>query len=62
MPNPVIYIYIYNPQTGCFVVSQLFSGARHVKCFKLGSKPGLLYVSRISYIYIYIYIYNVICK
>ncbi len=40
-----IYIYIYShPQTDCFVVSQLFSVARHVGRLKLGSKPTQLYV------------------
>ena len=35
-----IYIYIYShPQTDCFVLSQLFSVARHAGFFKLGSKP-----------------------
>ena len=39
-----IYIYIYthincHPQTDCFVVSQLFSVARHVGRLKLESKP-----------------------
>ena len=39
------YIYIYcHPQTDCFVVSQLFSVARHVGRSKLGSKPAKLYV------------------
>ena len=47
------YIYIYvcvcvcvycHPRTDCFVVSQLFSVARHVGCLKLGSKPTQLYV------------------
>ena len=43
--NSYIYIYIYShPQTDCFVVSQLFSVARHVCRLKLGSKPGKLYV------------------
>ena len=28
----------------CFIVSQLFSVARHVRCFKLGLKPTQLYV------------------
>ena len=27
-----------HPQTDCFIVSQLFSMARHVRHFKLGSK------------------------
>ena len=41
----LIYIYIYcSPQTGCFVVLQLFSVARHVGRSKLGSKPAKLYV------------------
>ena len=31
-------------QTDCFVVSQLFSVARHVGRLKLGSKPAQLYV------------------
>ena len=37
-----------HPQT----VSQQFSLARHLKHFKLGPKPGWLFVSRISYIVI----------
>ena len=43
-----IYIYCYR-STDCFVVSQLISGARHVRYLKLGPKSGWLYVSRISY-------------
>ena len=40
-----IYIYIYcHPQTDYFVVSQLFSVARHVGWLKLGSKPTQLYI------------------
>ena len=40
-----IYIYIYcHPQTDCFVVSQLFSVARHVRRLNLGSKPAQVYV------------------
>ena len=40
-----IYIYIYSHlQTDCFVVSQLFSVARHIGRSKLGSKPAQLYV------------------
>ena len=47
--NTCIYIhthtYIYcHPQTDCFIVSQLFSVARHVGCLKLESKPTQLYV------------------
>ena len=68
-----IYIYCHQ-QTDCFVVSQLFSVARHARCLKLGSKFCRLYVSRISnpraivslsvsegifsYIFIYIYAYR----
>ena len=46
-----IYIYIYicvcvcvcsHSETNCFIVSQLFSVARHVRFSKLGSKPGWL--------------------
>ena len=38
-----MYIYIYcNPQTDCFVVSQLISVVRHAGCFKLGLKPAQL--------------------
>ena len=38
-----IYIYIYShPQKDCFVVSHLFSVARHARCLKLGSKRGWL--------------------
>ena len=45
-----IYIYIYShPHIECFVVLQVFSVARHARCLKLGSKPGWLYVHRISY-------------
>ena len=40
-----IYIYIYcHPQTDCFVLSELFSVARHTRCSKPGSKPIHLYV------------------
>ena len=39
------HTHIYcHPQTDCFVVSQLFSVARHLRCLKLGSKPAQLYV------------------
>ena len=39
--NIYIYINIYcHPQTDCFVVSQLFSVARHVGRLKLGSKSA----------------------
>ena len=34
-----IYIYIYNPQTDCFVLSELFSVARPAGRSKTGSKP-----------------------
>ena len=44
-----IYIYIYcHPQTGCFVLSELFSVIRHVGRSKPGSKPIYLYV-RLSF-------------
>ena len=33
-----------HPQTNCFVVSRLFSVAKHVGRLKLGSKPVQLYV------------------
>ena len=40
-----IYIYIYiHLETACFVVSQLFSVAKHVRRLKLWSKPTQLYV------------------
>ena len=40
-----IYIYIYcYQQTDCFVVSELFSVARHIGRLKLGLKPAQLYV------------------
>ena len=40
-----IYIYIYShPQTDCFVLSELFSVARHAGRPKPGSKPVQLYV------------------
>ena len=35
--------------TDCFVVLQLFSVTRYARAFKLWSKPGWLYISRISY-------------
>ena len=43
--NHVIYIYIYiyiysHSKADCFVVSQLFRVARHVRFTNLGSKPG----------------------
>ena len=44
-----IYIYIYcHPQTDCFVLSELFSVARHAGRSKPGSKPIQLYV-RLSF-------------
>ena len=40
-----IYIYIYcHPQTDCFILSELFSVARHIGCSKPESKPIQLYV------------------
>ena len=33
----------------CFVLSQYFSVAKLTRYFKLGSKPGRLYDSQISY-------------
>ena len=42
-----IYIYIYkycHPQTNCFILSKLFSVARHVGRSKPGSKPIQIYV------------------
>ena len=40
-----IYIYIYcHPQTDCFVLSELFSVARHVGRSKPRSKPFQIYV------------------
>ena len=39
------YAYIYShPQTECFVLSELFSVARHAGRSKPGSKPVKLYV------------------
>ena len=47
--NVYIYIYIYcHPQTDCFVLSELFSVARHVERSKPRSKPIQLYV-RLSF-------------
>ena len=44
-----IYIYIYiHTQTDCFVLSELFSVARHAGRSKTGSKPVQLYV-RLSF-------------
>ena len=45
--NIYIYIYIYiycHPQTDGFLISQLFSLARHVGRLKLGSKSAQIYV------------------
>ena len=43
--NICLYIYIYcHPQTDCFILSELFSVARHVGRSKLGSKPIELYI------------------
>ena len=39
-----IYIYICHPQIDYFLVSQIFSMARHVGCLKLGPKPTQIYV------------------
>ena len=54
------HIYIYcHPQTDCFVLSELFTVARHVGRIKSGSKPVQIYVRhsirQLTYIYIYIY-------
>ena len=38
-----IYIYILSSIADCFIVSQLFSVARHVERLKLGSKTAQLY-------------------
>ena len=38
-----------HPHTDCFVVSQLFSVARHVECLKLGLKPAQLSLDLVSY-------------
>ena len=47
--NVCVYIYIYcHPQTDCFVLSELFSVARHAGRSKPGSKPVQLYV-RLSF-------------
>ena len=44
-----IYIYIYcHPQTDCFVLSELFSVARHAGRSKPGSKPVQLYIRLVS--------------
>ena len=44
-----IYIYIYShPQIDCFILSELFSVARHAGRSKPGSKPVQLYV-RLSF-------------
>ena len=37
-----------HPQTDCFVVSQLISVTRHMRCLKLGLKPGQVYISPIT--------------
>ena len=44
-PRMNIYIYIYcHPRTDCFILSELFTVARHVGHWKPGSKPIQLYV------------------
>ena len=44
--GPITHTHIYShPQTDRFIVSQLFSVARHVGRLNLGSKPTQLYVS-----------------
>ena len=44
-----IYIYIYcHPKTDCFVLSELFSVARHVGRRKPGSKPSNFTVDLVS--------------
>ena len=43
--NIYIYMCVYsNPQTDCFVLSELFNVARHAGRSKPGSKPVQLYV------------------
>ena len=42
-------IYTLSSTDDCFIVSQLFSVAKHTRCFKLGLKPGWFYISQISY-------------
>ena len=43
--NSQVGEHIYcHPQTDCFIVSQLFSVARHVRYLTLRSKPGWLYI------------------
>ena len=45
-----------HPQTDHFIVWQLFSVARHMRCFKLGSKPSWLMSFRFfRYIYSYVH-------
>ena len=56
-----IYIYIYShPQTDCFVLSELFSVARHAGSSKPGSKPVQLYV-RLCFRYVYICVCVCVC-
>ena len=43
-PHGGMYIYCH-PPTDCFVLSELFSVARHVGCSKLGSKAVQFYVT-----------------
>ena len=43
------YTALCHRQTDCFVVLQLISVARHVRCLKLGSKPSRSYAGLISY-------------
>ena len=55
-----IYVYIYcHPQTDCFVQSELFSVARHIRRSKPGSKNSPYLLNVCEYIYIYIYIYSI---
>ena len=55
-----IYIYIYcHPQTDCFVISQLFSVARHTRCFKLGLETWLT-LYRMDNFFRYIFTYRLL--
>ena len=42
-------VYELSSTDSLFIVSQLISVAKHVRCFKLGSKPSWIYTSQISY-------------
>ena len=50
-----------HPQTDCFILSELFSVARHAGRSKPGSKPIQLYVRPHTHTHTHTYIYIYVC-